>query len=226
MVPRSRKPLSFTYGHIEGFHMEITYILTFFGGVAADIARKVLIPQTEEWLERVVPFKRRARNVERNLLRLEVREKLEKLGHDPALARYVEEDAEEFWRRLDQRQEAQREALVELQTDRVLSEAATQAEMNQNAFDRLQEADTNLAKAIERLKRKAGLSENALVALDESQSAWEAYRCAQSRFDALALVEGGSMEPMLQASHAEDLTIDRILKIAALRKGMTHYDYG
>lgn len=204
--------------------MELSYILTFLGGVVADIARKVLIPQTEEWLERVVPYKRRARNVERNLLQLEVREKLEKMGHDPALARYVEEDAEEFWQRLEQRQEAQREVWVELQADRVLSASATQAEMNQNAFDRVKEADENLVKAIERLKRKAGLSESALAALDESQSAWEAYRDAQSKFDALALVEGGSMEPMVQAGHAEDMTIDRIMNIAALRKGLTHYD--
>ena len=204
--------------------MELSYILTFLGGVAADIARKVLIPQTEEWLERVVPYKRRARNVERNLLRLEVREKLKNMGHDPALARFVEEDAEEFWKKLEQRQEAKREALVELETDRVLSASATQAEMNQNAFDRFQEADENLAKAIERLKRKAGLSESALNALEESQNAWEAYRDAQSRFEALVLVEGGSMEPMVQAGHAEDMTIDRIMNIAALRKGLTHYD--
>ncbi|KZY44805.1 hypothetical protein A3731_10395 [Roseovarius sp. HI0049] len=204
--------------------MEISYILTFLGGVVADIARKVLIPQTEEWLERVVPYKRRARNAERNLLRLEVREKLKNMGHDPALARFVEEDAEEFWQKLEQRQEAKREALVELETDRVLSASATQAEMNQNAFDRFQEADENLAKAIEHLKRKAGLSESALNALDESQNAWEAYRDAQSRFEALVLVEGGSMEPMVQAGHAEDMTIDRIMNIAALRKGLTHYD--
>ncbi|KZY39236.1 hypothetical protein A3731_38935, partial [Roseovarius sp. HI0049] len=197
--------------------MEISYILTFLGGVVADIARKVLIPQTEEWLERVVPYKRRARNAERNLLRLEVREKLKNMGHDPALARFVEEDAEEFWQKLEQRQEAKREALVELETDRVLSASATQAEMNQNAFDRFQEADENLAKAIEHLKRKAGLSESALNALDESQNAWEAYRDAQSRFEALVLVEGGSMEPMVQAGHAEDMTIDRIMNIAALR---------
>lgn len=204
--------------------MELSYILTFLGGVAADIARKVLVPQTEEWLEKIVPYKRRARNVERNLIQLEVREKLEKMGHDPILARYVEEDAEDFWRRLDQRHEAQREALVELETDRILSTSATQAEMNQSAFDRFQEADENLAKAIEHLKRKAGLSEIASASFGEAQRAWEAYRDAQSRFEALARVEGGSMESMVQAGHAEEMTIDRILNISALRKGLTHYD--
>ncbi|MBW3243348.1 DUF1311 domain-containing protein [Epibacterium sp. DP7N7-1] len=202
--------------------MELSYILTFLIGVAADIARKVFIPQTEEWLEKFLPYKRRQRNVARNLLQLEVREKLEKMGHDPALAQHVEGDAEDFRRRLDQRQEAQREALVDIETDRILSASATQAEMNQSAFDRLQEVEGNLAKAIERLKRKSGLSESALASFDEAQSAWEAYRDAQSKFEAQSQVEGGSMEPMIQAAHAEEMTTDRILDIAALRKGLIH----
>ncbi|WP_375699792.1 lysozyme inhibitor LprI family protein [Pseudophaeobacter sp. TrK17] len=201
--------------------MEISYLLTFFGGVAADIARKVFIPQTEEWLESILPHKRKARNVKRNMLQLEVREKLEKMGKDPSLARHVEDDAEEFLRRLDERHEAQREALVELEADRLLQNATTQVEMNMAAGERLQEADENLATAIERLKRKGGLSENAIAALDKAQRAWEEFRAAQGEFEGLAMAEGGSMQPMVHALAMADMTVDRTLNIAAMRKGLS-----
>lgn len=59
----------------------------------ADMARMVLIAQTEERLERHLPQKRHARNFQRTLLQIEDRERLEKMGHDPALARHVEEAA-------------------------------------------------------------------------------------------------------------------------------------
>ncbi|THH38094.1 DUF1311 domain-containing protein [Aliishimia ponticola] len=201
--------------------MEISYLLTFFGGVAADIARKVFIPQTEEWLESILPHKRKARNAKRNMLQLEVREKLEKMGKDPSLARHVEDDAEEFLRRLDERHEAQREALVELEADRLLQNATTQVEMNMASGERLQEADENLATAIERLKRKGGLSENAIAALDNAQKAWEEFRAAQGEFEGLAMAEGGSMQPMVHALAMADMTVDRTLNIAAMRKGLS-----
>ncbi len=205
--------------------MEISYILTFLSGIAADIARKVFVPQTEEWLEKFVPYKRRARNLERNLLQLEVRERLAKMGHDPDLARFVEEDAEDFWQRLDRRQEALRETVIEITTDRVLSPSATQAEMNHFAFDQLKEAEKILADAVERLQRKAGLSEKALASFDAAQHAWETYRDAQSEFEGLAVAEDGSMQASVQAWHAKEMTNDRILDIAALRKGLTHYEF-
>jgi uncharacterized protein YecT (DUF1311 family) len=201
--------------------MDISYLLTFFGGVAADIARKVFIPQTEEWLETLLPHKRKARNVKRNMLQLEVREKLEKMGKDPSLARYVEDDAEDFLQRLEERHEAQREALVELEADRLLQNASTQIELNMAAGERLQEADENLAKAVERLKRKGGLSENAISALDDAQKAWEEFRAAQGKFEGLAMAEGGSMQPMVNALAMADMTIDRTLNIAAMRKGLS-----
>lgn len=205
--------------------MELSYLLTFLGGIVADIGRKVFIPQTEEWLESVIPHKRRARNVERNMLQLEVRERLEKMGHDPTLARHVEDDAEEFLKKLDDRHEAQREALVELETDRLVSEATTQTAMTFAAGERYQEAQQNLAKAIERLKRKAHLSENAIGALDEAQGAWEAYRDAQGKFEGLVMAEEGSMQPMVRASVMADMTVDRTLDIAAMRKGLTDDRY-
>ena len=201
--------------------MEISYLLTFFGGVAADIARKVFIPQTEEWLESILPHKRKARNVKRNMLQLEVREKLEKMGKDPSIARFVEDDREEFLQRLDERHEAQREALVELEADRLLQNATTQVEMNMAAGERLQEADENLATAIERLKRKGGLSENAIAALDNAQKAWEEFRAAQGEFEGLAMAEGGSMQPMVHALAMADMTVDRTLNLAAMRKGLS-----
>lgn len=206
---------------LKGLSMEFSYIITFLGGIAADIVRKVFIPQTEEWLEGLLPHKRRAKNVQRNMFQLEVREKLESTGHDPSLARHVEEDAAEFLKRLDGRHEAQREALVELEADRLVSEAITQTDMNIAAGERYQEADQNLAKAIERLRRKAHLSENALAALDEAQGAWEAFRDAQSKFEGLATAEGGSMQPMVHAMALSDMTVDRTLNIAAMRKGLT-----
>ena len=139
------------------------------------------------------------------------------MGHDPALARHVEDDAEEFLKRLDD----QREALVELEADRLVSEAMTQSDMNMAAGERFREADQNLAEAIERLKRKAHLSENAVAALDEAQSAWEAFRDAQGKFEGLAIAEGGSMQPMVHAMTLADMTVDRTLNIAAKRKDLT-----
>jgi len=201
--------------------MEISYLLTFLGGIGADIARKVFIPQTEEWLENILPHKRKARNVKRNMLQLEVREKLEKMGHNPALARHVEGDAEEFLMRLDDRHEAQREALVELEADRLLQNASNQLEMNMAAGERLQEADAGLAEAIERLKGAVDLSENATAALDEAQGAWEAFRAAQGKLEGLAWAEGGSMRPMVHAMAMADMTIDRTLNITAMRKELT-----
>lgn len=201
--------------------MELSYLLTFLGGIAADIGRKVFIPQTEEWLESVLPHKRKARNLQRNMLQLEVRERLEKLGHDPALARHVEEDAEEFLRRLDDRHEAQREAFVELEADRLLQQASTQAEMSTAAGERLTEADENLSIEIGRLKRGAGFSDNALAALDDAQKAWEAFRVAEGRFQGLAMAEGGSMEGMVHALAMADMTIDRTLNLSAMRKTLS-----
>ncbi|WP_417240874.1 lysozyme inhibitor LprI family protein [Celeribacter halophilus] len=201
--------------------MEISYLLTFIGGLTADIARKVFIPQTEEWLESILPHKRKARNVKRNMLQLEVREKLEKMGKDPSLARHVEDDAEEFLQRLDDRHEAQREALVELEADRLLQSASTQTDMTMAAGERLQEADENMAIEIKRLMRQGQLSENAMAALNAAQKAWEEFRTAQGEFEGLAMAEGGSMQPMVHAMAMSDITVDRTLNIAAIRKQLS-----
>ena len=198
--------------------MDLSHLLTFFGGIIADLLRKILLPQTEGWIERRIPSKRRERNARRNMVLLDVRERLTKMGHDPALASHVEEESDEFLRRLDAHQTAQREAFADVEADRLASQAQSQAEMNQVAFLRLGAADQFLVSATERFKSEVYLSRDALGAMDAAHRAWEAFREADAIFEGLAIADGGTMRPVVQAGVMESATVDRIARLNALRR--------
>lgn len=197
--------------------MIITYFLTFVGGVLADIARKVIVPQTEDWLERCFPRLRRERNVQRNLLQLEVRERLLKMGCDPTLAADLHEEPEKWLSKLEQRQSATREAFADLEAERLAAGAQTQVEMNQSAFDRFEAADRLLDIAVERFKADVPLSETAGAALEDAQKAWKEFRASDAEFEGLAAAEGGSMRSLAHALVMEAITIERIGRLNALR---------
>lgn len=82
----------------------------------------------------------------------------------------------------------------------------TQAAMNGNAGEMLEKAETRMNDLLAKLKSMEGTE---LPRLESSQEAWIAFAEADSDWRA-SLVEGGSMYPMIWATHKAELTEARV----------------
>jgi len=193
--------------------MDFTHALTFFGGFIADLLRQALLPQTQRWVEYLFPQLRRNRNTQQNLALLELREKLERLGHDPTIAAHAGDNVAAFTERLEKTHRTKREVCTDMEACRLASHAQTQTVMNILATDRFHAADRLLSSTIERFIAEMDLTENARKALEESQRLGIKYRLADAEFEGLVMAEGGSMEPLITASLMESITVDRIARL-------------
>lgn len=91
-------------------------------------------------------------------------------------------------------------------------EAITQAEMNQQAFDRFQRVDDELTSLI--VRRMSTLDEHDATALQIAQDAWTIWRNAEAQWESKTW-EGGSIRPLFVASKLEALTRERIASLGA-----------
>ncbi|MCV3271468.1 lysozyme inhibitor LprI family protein [Roseobacter sinensis] len=194
------------------------YILSFLGGIAADIARKVFLPQSEALLARIIPSLQKESNKRANLEELEVRDKLRKIGKSPDLARHITENSGDFVSRLNDNQEADRLSFVEVEAERLESNASTQAEMTAVALARYEAADKLLSMRMESLKESSDVSAAAKDALVEAQKAWKEFIFKDARAEALFTAEGGSMEPMIFNSSLEQSTMSRLKELRHLQE--------
>lgn len=201
----------------------VYYALTFIGGVFADVLRKILVPQTDEWLETFLPHRRHARNVDRNVVMLDVRERLQRAGHDPALAAHVGDDVKVFLQKLEEDRSAKRDAFADVTADRLVAQAQTQAEMNEVAGHQRESADKLLSSTISRFLDEVDVSENAKAQLYKAQEAWEAFRAADAEFEALTAAEGGSILPLIRSMAMESAAISRIASFRSLREHLASF---
>jgi uncharacterized protein YecT (DUF1311 family) len=94
--------------------------------------------------------------------------------------------------------------------------AVTQAEMNRCAFDEYQKADAELNRIYPQVMSKLGAEHK--EKLKAAQIAWIKFRDAHCECEA-AVVEGGSMEPLLRATCLEQTTRDRTKQLLKLAEG-------
>ena len=193
--------------------MMLGYILSFVGGIFADIARKVLLPQSEAALAKFVPALREERNKKENLEQLQIRQLLLALGQDPSMASSIEQNTEDFRRRLDDKSSDIKVALIETEASRSFDAAETQSEMNEAAYSRFAAADRLMTQKYNELVGSAEVSELAKAALMKSQLSWLELRDSAAEAEALFSAEGGSMMPMIQAMALEQSTIARIAEL-------------
>jgi uncharacterized protein YecT (DUF1311 family) len=179
-------------------------VIAFVLGLVADIARSVFLPQTTDWLKRRIPAARQKANFEENALRLEIMERLTKMGKDPSLIGAMGDEPDIFMRRLNTQQEVIAEYLVE-RVD--TSASVTQAEMTGEAARQAEVANRMLSKAHQDLAQ-SNLTEVQHDALVKSQEAWEEYAQAQATL-AASQWNGGSGYPMIFAGELERLRLAR-----------------
>jgi uncharacterized protein YecT (DUF1311 family) len=86
----------------------------------------------------------------------------------------------------------------------------TQAEMNKHAADSFHRAEARLNELTASLRVLLEGSERA--AFDQSHQAWLQYRDKSAEFQS-ARYEGGSIQPLIQASALESATISRIVEL-------------
>jgi uncharacterized protein YecT (DUF1311 family) len=203
---------------IEAFEMFETIMGGLVSWFIIELVRRTLLPQTEEYLIRFLPARRRLKNIEHNLQHLEIRAKLIEQGLDPSLAAELERETSEFTQTLERGIAATQAAFVETEVDRLGSFATTQAEMNQHAFDSLSSADRLLESRLASLLAAEHVSAAAKKELREAQSAWKALREKDAKAEAMFTAEGGSMEPAIRGMAMRDKTIERLGWVEQLLK--------
>ncbi len=89
-------------------------------------------------------------------------------------------------------------------------EAITQAEMNAQAYEQLNRAESKLARIVAEKLATCGPEEAA--AFQQAQNAWHTWRHAESEWES-NVWEGGSIRPLMVATRLESLTRERIAAI-------------
>ena len=189
------------------------YLLSFVGGIAADIVRKIFLPKSEAALARIFPSLQIERNRKTNLEQLQIREKLVALGKDPSLANEIDRNADDFQLRLDTGHSGLESAFVEVEAERLDQFASTQAEMNMVANDRFVAADRLMTSKFDQLIDSKEASDAAKIALRASQALCLSLRDSAAETEALFTAEGGSMMPMVRGMAMEHATIVRIAEL-------------
>lgn len=179
-------------------------VVMFFVGLVADALRSVLVPASNAWLSRFIPSARERANLEDNKITLEIMERLQALGKDPALARHVKQNADTFLALI----ETQQDVFVENEIQVMTGGPSTQLEMNMEAARRADVARQQMEKSLTALQDSGWLTPPELSALHLSQDSWLTYAEAQSQF-AWAGYEGGSMAPLAYWSQMEKATLTR-----------------
>lgn len=196
--------------------IDFTIFFAFAGGFAADLLRRTLLPQSEEWLGRFLPHTRRRQNRQRNLMHLEVRERLKTLGIDPIIADSVEDEGETFVERLRTNAEAKREAFVDAEVDLLTSLARSQSEMNEAVIDRASSFERLVHRRFDEMLKSAGLTLKAEQALIASQEAWLEFQKRDADLESIVVAEGGSMKPLVFGGASEAEAVSRIARLKTL----------
>lgn len=180
------------------------WLVGFILGFFADLFRSVFMPASTDWINRFIPTARKKANVERNVLTLDIMEKLKSLGKDPALAKHALDDATQFLAVLNSQQEAFVENAIEI----IDSTYMTQVEMSMEAGRLADVARQQMERAIVALERSGWMKASQVAALKQTQENWESYANAQASF-AAAEYEGSTMAPLVYASELESATVSR-----------------
>lgn len=179
-------------------------IFGFFIGFISDLIRSVFLPASTDWINRLIPSARQKKNLDENILMLDIMEKLKLLGKDPELARHAREDAAKFMSVLNK----QKEAFVENAIEVMEVVRVTQTEMNIEAERRADVARMQMGRSIIALESSGCVNEEQAAALSETQALWEKYAQSQAGFAAIQF-KGGSMSPLVFASELESITVSR-----------------
>lgn len=92
----------------------------------------------------------------------------------------------------------------------------TQADMNIAVDNSLSEKQKDLTEAVATIRKRLDAVE--LIAFDESQAKWEAYRDAWVSFVAGERASSGSMWPMIHAGEAETVVMRRLNEVKSWRR--------
>lgn len=198
--------------------MEFSYILTFLGGVIADLVRRILLPRSENWIIRLLPSGRREKNRERNIQLLDLRGKLQAQKLPADLIQNIEDGTQEFIARLRSSAQSEVDVFVEVQEEALSAQAKTQTEMNMLMFDRFEAAERLLGERMEQMRNADHISEAGLAALAEADEAFRKLRESDAILEGLIIAEGGSMAPMLRGYIMEQTTIGRIARLDYLHQ--------
>jgi len=186
----------------------MSVLIAFVLGVVADILRSAVFPASNKWIERQLPWVRDKQNLETNLLALDVVAKLKANGYDTALLAHAHKGVHDWTDFLL----AQREAAIAVEVALVESGVQTQADMNQEAFQRQEIAWLQMKHAFQRLVDAGNLSDSELADLHNAQKLWVQFAEANARF-ARGGVEGGTMAPMVEAENLASSAISRIAEL-------------
>ena len=185
-------------------------VIAFILGILIDITRSVLIPVSTDYVRSFFPFIRKQDNIQKNLINLEIMERLKRLNYDPGLIKNVSSDTDVFMSSLLE----QKDKFIETSIEKI-SKAVTQTDMNIEAFDNMEISEKKLNQLIARIEGYEWISNSQKNALKESQKAWEKYAKAQVSFAALHF-EGGTIYPLIYASEMDALINQRITQLTAI----------
>lgn len=203
---------------LGGYGVEFSYALTFVSGLLADLLRRVFLPESERWLDRVLPWRRKASNTRENLQSLEIRKKLRDLGLDSQLASHIGDNASDFFAKIEAAGEREKTAYTEVMFDALGSEARTQAEMNAFSFDRFAAADRLLESRFDQIMVTLSDDRTSADALAESQNAFLLFREKDAVAEAKLTADGGTMEPLIHAAAMESATVSRLGRLRELER--------
>ncbi len=173
-------------------------------GFGADIARRIIVPTSSDWLTSLFPHKKKSKQREENLFYLQLLERLTKLGINPDNVD-IESDTKSFIKSLRYKEDA----FVENQQMRINSSFKTQTEMNIEAHQEAKISDSQVNNLITILANECYLEDIEKKNLKKSQNAWEVFREAEADF-AASMFHGGSMAPLIYSKAYEAVTIDRL----------------